>query len=215
MNFWSKPRVLHKNPASKGAIALTFDDGPCLTSTPAVMDILKEHAIPATFFMIGERIRRYPELARAVLNDGHQIANHSDRHVFYDSLFLVVCIKEIKKAEQTFRSVTGVVPKFYRPPKGLINRFVVSALSDRGYNVSTWSRMPGDYFWWHSPFRILKNLSKVRPGDVVVLHDGLNLQVEPERKRTLKILPPFINETKKKGIRFVTIADLFGLQPYF
>jgi peptidoglycan/xylan/chitin deacetylase (PgdA/CDA1 family) len=215
LNFLDRPRLFHKNPASKDAIALTFDDGPCFSSTPDVLDILNEQAVRATFFMIGEQVRRHPDLARRVFNEGHQIANHSDRHVAFRSLVPSVCKKEIEKAEQAFRSVLGIAPKFYRPPKGLFNRYVINAISSAGYYVAIWSCMPGDYFGWHTAAWIGKRLSKVRPGDIVVLHDGLGRQPEPDRTRTLSILPEFIKGMKQQGIRFVTIADLFGLPPYF
>jgi len=215
MNSPGRPRLFHKNPASKDAMALTFDDGPCPTATPDILDLLKEQGIPATFFMIGERVRRYPDLARRVFREGHQIANHSDRHVALRSLVPSVCLKEADKAERTFRSVVGVAPRFYRPPKGLIDRCVVQALSERGYSVATWSRMPGDYFRWHTAAWITRGLAQVRPGDIVVLHDGLGLRPEPDRTRTLSILPGFIGAMKKQGTRFVSIADLLGLPAYF
>lgn len=215
MNFLDRPRLFHRNPALKDAIALTFDDGPCLTATPDILDLLKEHAVLATFFMIGEGVRRHPDLARRVFHEGHQIANHSDRHVAVRSLIPSVCKKEAEKAEQTFRSVLGVAPKFYRPPKGLINRYVIQALSDSGYYVTTWSQMPGDYFRWHTVAWITRGLAQVGPGDIVVLHDGLGLQPEPDRTRMLSILPGFIRGVKKQGIRFVSIANLLGLPPYF
>lgn len=215
MNLVDRPRVFHKNPASTDAIGLTFDDGPCLTATPDVLDLLKEHAVLATFFMIGERVRRHPDLARRVLHEGHQIANHSDRHIAFRSLVPSVCKREVVEAERTFRSVVGVAPRFYRPPKGLINRYVVRTLGEAGYYAATWSRMPGDYFRWHTEAWIARGLSQVRPGDIVVLHDGLELQPEPDRTRTLNVLPGFIRAMKEQGIRFVTIAGLLGLPPYF
>jgi peptidoglycan/xylan/chitin deacetylase (PgdA/CDA1 family) len=215
MKRLDRPRLFHKNPAAKDAIAMTFDDGPCVTATPDILGLLKEHAVVATFFMIGERVRRHPDLARRVFDEGHQIADHSDRHLVFRSLAPSVCKKEIEKAEETFRSVMGVRPRFYRPPKGLINRYVSQALSGAGYYVATWSRMPGDYFWWHTAAWIANRLSKVRPGDIVVLHDGLSLRPEPDRRRTLSILPEFIRGMKKQGIRFVSIAELVGLPPYF
>jgi peptidoglycan/xylan/chitin deacetylase (PgdA/CDA1 family) len=215
MKYPDRPRLFHKNPAAKDAIALTFDDGPSLTATPDILDLLKEHAGVATFFMIGERVRQHPDLAKRVFDEGHQIANHSDRHIAFRSLAPSVSKKEIEKAEQTFRSVMGVAPRFYRPPKGLINRNVIHGLSVAGYFVVTWSLMPGDYFRWHTAAWIAKRLAKVRPGDIVVLHDGLSLQPEPDRTRTLSILPEFMREMKKRGIRLVSIADLLGLPPYF
>jgi peptidoglycan/xylan/chitin deacetylase (PgdA/CDA1 family) len=215
MNILNQPRLFHDNPSAKDAIALTFDDGPCLTATPDILDILKENAVLATFFMIGEHVRRHPDLARRVFNEGHQIANHSDRHTMFRSFVPSVCKKETEKAEQTFRSVIGIAPRFYRPPKGFVNRYVIKAISSAGYYVATWSRMPGDYFRWHTAAWIARRLSKVRPGDIVVLHDGLGNQPEPDRSGTLSILPDFIMGMKKQGIRFVSTADLLGLPPYF
>jgi peptidoglycan/xylan/chitin deacetylase (PgdA/CDA1 family) len=75
--------------------------------------------------------------------------------------------------------------------------------------------MPGDYFRWHTEAWIVRGLSQVRPGDIVVLHDGLRLRPEPDRTRTLNVLPGFIRAIKEQGIRFVTIAGLLGLPPYF
>jgi peptidoglycan/xylan/chitin deacetylase (PgdA/CDA1 family) len=215
MNDPDRPRLFQKNPAASDAIALTFDDGPCSTATPAILDLLKEAAVVATFFMIGERVRQYPDLARRVFHEGHQIANHSDRHVAFRSLVPSVCKREMEKADRTFRAVMGIAPRFYRPPKGLINRYVVRALAGAGYYVATWSRMPGDYFRWHTAAWITKRLSRVRPGDIVVLHDGLDLQPEPDRTRTLSVLPGFISGMKKRGLRFVSVAELLGLPPYF
>jgi len=215
MNLPDRAKLFHKNPTAADAIALTFDDGPCLTATPDILGLLKEQAVLATFFMIGERVRRHPDLARQVLQEGHQIANHSDRHVAFRSLVPSVCKRELGKAERTFRAVAGVAPRFYRPPKGLIDRSVIRMLGEAGYYAATWSRMPGDYFRWHTEAWIVRGLSQVRPGDIVVLHDGLGLQPEPDRTRTLNVLPGFIRAMKEQGIRFVTIAGLLGLPPYF
>jgi len=215
MKYPDRSRLFHTNSAARDAIALTFDDGPCLTATPDILDLLQEQAVRATFFMIGERVRRHPDLARRVLHEGHQIANHSNRHVAFRSLVPSICQREVENADRAFRSVIGVAPRFYRPPKGLIDRYVLRALSGAGYYVATWSRMPGDYFWWHTAAWIAKGLSHVRPGDIVVLHDGLGLHPEPDRRRTLSILREFIRGMKEQGLRFDSVADLLGLPPYF
>lgn len=215
MNPPVRSGVLRDGPPSTDAIALTFDDGPCPTATPEVLGLLGDQAAVATFFMIGERVRRCPDLARRVCREGHQIANHSDRHVAFRSLVPSVCVREAEKAGRTFRAVVGVAPRFYRPPKGLIDRPVVRALGAAGYFVATWSRMPGDYFPWHTSARIIRRLARVRPGDIVVLHDGLGLRAEPDRARTLAVLPWFLREVKARGLRLVSIAELLGLPPYF
>jgi len=215
MSAFVRPSAFPGGLLPKDAVALTFDDGPCPTATPELLALLRDHAAVATFFMIGERVRRDPELARRVYQEGHQIANHSDRHLAFRSLAPSVCVNEAKKAERTFRSVLGVAPRFYRPPKGIFNRRAVRTLGRAGYSVVTWSRMPGDYFWWHSKAWISRRLTRVRPGDVVVLHDGLGLRPGPDRTRTLSVLPGFLREMGRRGIRFVSIADLLGSPAYF
>jgi peptidoglycan-N-acetylglucosamine deacetylase len=215
MNVSDRTLLLLRNPAAKDAVALTFDDGPCSTATPDILDLLQEHAVRATFFMIGERVRRHPHLAQRVVREGHQIANHSDRHAAFRSLIPSICLREIGQAERTFRSVLGLAPRFYRPPKGLITRNVIRSVSGAGYYAAKWSMMPGDYFWWHTADRIKSRLSRVRAGDIVVLHDGLDLEPEPDRSRTLSVLPGFIRGMKEQGLRLISVAELAGLPPYF
>jgi peptidoglycan/xylan/chitin deacetylase (PgdA/CDA1 family) len=209
------PAMFRKNPAAIDAIALTFDDGPCATATPDVLDLLNGQSVRTTFFMIGESVRRYPDLAEQVLREGHQIANHSDRHTAVRSLSPAACLREIEKAERTFRSILGLAPRFYRPPKGLVHRSVTATVNRAGYHVVTWSLMPGDYFAWHTADWIKRRLAKVRPGDIIVLHDGLSLQPAPDRSRTLSVLSGFISGVKNRGLRFVSLAELLGLPPYF
>ena len=210
-----RPVLLRRNPKVSDAIALTFDDGPCPTSTAKVLDLLGEHAVTASFFMIGERVRRHPDLAMRVLREGHQIGNHSDRHAAFRGLVPSFCLKEAERAERTFQSILGVAPRFYRPPKGLIHRRVVRELRRAGYFVTTWSRMPGDYFRWHTADRISRRLARVRPGEIVVLHDGIGLRPGPDRSRTLSVLPDFIKGMKDRGFRFLSVADLLGFPLYF
>lgn len=215
MDIPERPEPVRRDAAVPDAVALTFDDGPSPASTPRILDLLKDAAVTASFFMIGEQVRRHPELARRVLLEGHQIGNHSDRHAAFRAMAPAFCLREAERAEQTFLSVMNVAPRFYRPPKGIIHRRVVRALQRAGYIVTTWSRMPGDYFFWHTGERIAHRLDGVQPGDIIVLHDGLSLRPEPDRSRTLNVLPGFIGKMKERGLRFVPVADLLGLPPYF
>jgi peptidoglycan/xylan/chitin deacetylase (PgdA/CDA1 family) len=210
-----RPEAAPGGPAASDGVALTFDDGPCPTATPEILDLLRDHGAVATFFMIGERVRRCPELARLVYQEGHQVANHSLRHFAFLTLVPALCLREVAGAQQAFRSAIGVAPRFFRPPKGLIGGPGVRALRKAGYDVTTWSKMPGDFFLWHTPVWIARRLADVGPGDIVVLHDGLGLQSAPDRTRTLRILPGFLREMKARRIRLVSLADLLGRPAYF
>lgn len=210
-----RPDLPPDRPAARDAFALTFDDGPCPTATPEVLDVLGERGAAATFFMIGERVRLWPDLARRVLREGHQVANHSSRHAAFRSLVPAVGLGEAEKARRSFQSVLGVAPRFYRPPKGLLDPWAARALRRAGYDVTTWSLMPGDYFRWHTPAWIKRRLDSVKPGDIVVLHDGLGLRPEPDRRRMLRVLTGWLQEITDKGLRLVTLAELLGRPAYF
>jgi peptidoglycan/xylan/chitin deacetylase (PgdA/CDA1 family) len=211
--FRPEPRAVGL--AASDAVALTFDDGPCPAATPEILDLLGNDGAVATFFMIGERVRKWPELARRIYQEGHQIANHSDRHFAFRSLVPAICLREAQEAREAFRSVVGIAPRFYRPPKGLIDGPVVKALQKAGYSVMTWSKMPGDYSLWHTPARLARRLAVVGPGDIVVLHDGLGLRPAADRSRMLCVLPEFLREMKARGIRLVSVAELVGQPAYF
>src|SRR5580698_3980068 len=111
------PSVYHGD-RSKPALALTFDDGPS-ESTPALLEILAEHSVRATFFMCGKNVRRLPQIARQVAAAGHEIGNHTDSHPrlsFHSPEFIY---SELALAQETIRQVTGRTPALFRAPYGV------------------------------------------------------------------------------------------------
>src|SRR5258708_27078063 len=111
------PSVYHGD-RSRRAIALTFDDGPS-ESTPALLEILAEHNIPATFFMCGKNTRRCTSIARAVAMAGHEIGNHTDSHPRLDFHSPEFVYRELALAQESIRKTTGVVPRLFRAPYGV------------------------------------------------------------------------------------------------
>ncbi|RKN84110.1 polysaccharide deacetylase family protein [Paenibacillus ginsengarvi] len=153
-------------------VALTFDDGPDPVYTPHLLDLLRKHGAKATFFVLGSKAERYPELIKRIHDEGHQLGIHNYSHT--SNWFMSpwsVRDKHADRSADIVASITGTKPAFYRPPWGILNFFDLFFL--KSYTVVLWSVMPKD---WRS--RIGRNKLKarlmrsIRPGSVVLLHDS-------------------------------------------
>src|ERR1700693_3036599 len=109
---------IYRGDRSRPALALTFDDGPS-ESTPALLEILAANQVRATFFMCGQNVRRLPQIARQVLAEGHEIANHTDTHPRLDFRSPEFIYREMALAQETIRKIAGVSPKLFRAPYGV------------------------------------------------------------------------------------------------
>jgi peptidoglycan/xylan/chitin deacetylase (PgdA/CDA1 family) len=153
------------------AVALTFDDGPDPVSTPILLSLLAAHGVQATFFVVGRRVRMYPELVRAIMGAGHTLGNHSFNH---DSLLA------FKKRQYLYNDIAatqrelgrlGVVPRVFRPPVGITYPGLGAVLKALGLTAVTFScraRDRGNKSVRHLSRRILR---KAAPGDIIMLHD--------------------------------------------
>ncbi len=137
-------------PMEENLCALTFDDGPSIF-TPQLLDSLKEHNIPATFFMLGTMVRHYPEIALRVAEEGHEIATHTYAHKNLKKLSTARLVNEITLGYEALTSL-GIIPTYLRPPYGSYDERVVNIASTFGLDVVLWSmdsldwkRLPEDY----------------------------------------------------------------------
>ena len=139
------PSVWHGN-RSRRALALTFDDGPS-ESTPALLEILAEHKVPATFFMCGRNVRRRPQIAREVASAGHEIGNHSDSHPYLHFRSPEFIYGELALAQETIRKVTGRTPTLFRAPYGV--RWIGLRAAQRRLSLSgvMWTVIARDWKW--------------------------------------------------------------------
>ncbi|MDO8489562.1 MAG: polysaccharide deacetylase family protein [Candidatus Omnitrophota bacterium] len=203
-------RVLSKEKVA----ALTFDDGPSPVWTPQILAVLKAADVKATFFMIGEHVQRFPELAKSVAEQGHEIGNHTYDHrgIFYykpDELD-----KEVKEAEEIIKSVTGIKTKYFRPPKAWLTRQEKFQLKDMGYETVLWSLNSKDWVTFDDRYIVKYILHHIQPGDILLFHDSGGV-FKPEggnRKETVKAVSRLIDKLKEQGYRFVTISQLLELQ---
>jgi len=159
--------------AARGEVAVTIDDGPEPAVTPRVLDLLDEHQAKATFFCIGERVGRYRELAHEIVQRGHSIENHSERHLgYFSTLGPRRMADEIQRAQDSISAITGVVPMFFRAPAGLRNPFLDPVLNRLALRLASWTRRGFDTLNREAD-KVLGILTRgVRGGDILLLHDG-------------------------------------------
>jgi peptidoglycan/xylan/chitin deacetylase (PgdA/CDA1 family)/GT2 family glycosyltransferase len=201
----------------KPRIALTFDDGPNEPYTSQVLGILERFGIKATFFIIGQNARRYPEICQRIVTTGNVIGNHSYHH--YKSLCLrrsKAVAREVEQTHQAIYECTGFKPKLFRPPHGFRTPWLMRTVSRLGYRVVTWDNMTGDWKANKSAEEIERNIIQgAKPGGVIVLHDGRDSIPNYDRSQMLQALPFVIETLKKRGFYFVTIPELLESEVEF
>jgi peptidoglycan/xylan/chitin deacetylase (PgdA/CDA1 family) len=195
-----------KLPSDQKVIALTFDDGPWPQSTGQVLDILKKNNIKGTFFVVGQNVKNYPELARRVVKEGHSIANHTWHH-WYHHMNPQTAAYEVANTTDIIFKTTGVKTGLFRPPGGIKTNGVVGYAKSNKYAIIMWSSDSIDYSRPSVP-RLINNIFRTaRPGGIVLMHDGGG-----DRSHTVKALPDIINRFRKQGYKFVTVPELLELQ---
>jgi len=201
----SDPMVLQRIGAGEGMrIALTFDDGPWPGQTERVLDVLKDEGVPATFFMVGLRVKRSPDIARRVAREGHSIGNHTYHHVDVSMSSAKKIGEEISWTNGLIITTTGAVPRWFRPPMGSIDDQAYTEASKQGLSTVLWTVDPGDWRRGQTAAAIEKAVvNAVRPGSVILLHDGGG-----DRSQTIAALPKIIRRLKAKGYQFVPLDEL-------
>ncbi|MBD2439939.1 polysaccharide deacetylase family protein [Nostoc sp. FACHB-110] len=193
------------SPAQK-VIALTFDDGPWPQSTAQVLDILKENNIKATFFVVGQNVKNYPELLKRINAEGHVIGNHTWHH-WYHFMNPQAAAYEIDHTTDMIYQVTGVKTNLFRPPGGIMHNGVAAYAKGKKYAVIMWSTDSVDYSMPSVP-KLIDNVFRLaKPGGIVLMHDGGG-----NRSRTVHALPEIIARFRKQGYRFVTVSELLEMQ---
>lgn len=201
----SVTEVSHGHGKAPRAVALTFDDGPWPVDTKGVMAVLRRFHVPATFFMIGQLVQRYPHLARTVASH-YPVGDHSWDHPVSPALADLsasAITAQIADAKEALSAV-GIEPTLFRPPGGSYDDFVVQEARREGMRVVLWSVDPED---WRSDLtakQVTKSvLSHVRPGSIILLHDGGG-----DAAHTIKALPDIIRSIRKRGLTFTVVSAL-------
>lgn len=202
------PTVTH-GPRDRNRVALSFDDGPDPEVTPLVLDALAKHDTRATFFAIGGALAAHPKLARDIAAAGHELGNHSWRHSRLQGFSGVSeQEREIELGAWAIAAVTGGPrPPLYRPPLGLKTPPMARAAYRKRLTIVAWSLHSHDSLV-SDPDRIAQRvLARIRPGDIVLMHDGHDL---PGRHRpgAARALPRILRGLREKGLQGVTVSEL-------
>jgi len=199
---------LPESAAARGCVAVTIDDGPDPNVTPRVLAQLDEYDARATFFCIGERVARHPELAREIARRGHSVENHSERHRYDFSLLGPRAIAdEIAKAQDTIGNVVGTRPLFFRAPAGLRNPFLQPVLARLQLQLASWSRRGFDTVERDSGKVLAKLQRNLHAGDILLLHDGHSATTRAETPVILEVLPRLLATLRAARLRPVTLRS--------
>jgi len=209
-------RTLFRGPKSDAPrIALTFDDGPHPEATPRILDILREHRVPAAFFVVGDHGAVHGDLIRRAHAEGHLIGNHSMSHA-YNGLFgrKRYWRRQIEGAADVIQSAIGVRSALFRPPMGFKTFHVTKIARWTGHATVTWSCSGRDGVRT-SRDRIVQRLApRVRARDIVLLHDGAVPPISRNIDATIAALPDLILSWRARGLRIVRLDDLLGVNAY-
>lgn len=214
VDIWS---VSHAKTSEK-VIALTFDDGPSADFTPAILDILKEKQIKATFFILGTNAKLYPSETLRIFSEGHQIANHTYKHQSKLKTAIETpqnLISDIKAGNEVIFNIIGKYPKFFRPPYGYRTVWGARAVAKAGFITVTWNDMPNSWDTHVSSKKIIIDLiRKASPGGIIVLHDSAESPKYADKTNTVRALEEIIDLLSAEGYRFVTVSELLGQPAY-
>jgi peptidoglycan/xylan/chitin deacetylase (PgdA/CDA1 family) len=206
--------TLYRLDGPQKKVALTFDDGPSPEWTLKILDELKKAQVKATFFMIGEHVEKYPEIARRVAEEGHEIGNHTvDHHVliYYKMDELE---KEIKDAEKIIKDITGQTTRYLRPPKAWLTDKEKRKIEEMGYKTVLWTLNSKDWVTFDDKYIVRYILRRIKPGDIILFHDsgGVFATEGGDRHETVKAVARLVQKLKEKGYRFVTITGLLNMK---
>lgn len=199
LNFFLKSWT--KNPL-KQQIAITFDDGPCSENTSKILDTLKRNKVKATFFCIGERVEVYTSVLKRIDQEGHEIGNHTWSHSPFFDLYSTTKVRaELSKTADLLHNITGKEHHLFRPPYGVTNPHIGNAINSLNLQSVGWSVRSFDTVAKNKETLLKKITSKIKAGDILLLHDT--------KKVTVEALEELIISIKEKGLEMVTVSELF------
>jgi peptidoglycan/xylan/chitin deacetylase (PgdA/CDA1 family) len=222
--------ALVRGATDRPQITLTFDDGPALPSTGQILDILRQRKVPATFFVCGRNVERYPELIRRIYAEGHALGNHTYSHPFPYFLSRRRMAEEIDRTQEAIERVAGKRPAVFRPPYGARWFGLYPVLRERRLTVVQWSDT--GYDWKCDATAAVRSaLAHLGPGSIILLHDGEEgtdgfvrwigrevfgrgksapSQRPVDRSHVVEALPRIIDGARKAGFEFVPLRNFLS-----
>jgi peptidoglycan-N-acetylglucosamine deacetylase len=215
LGSWSYSGAVSSVKVDEKVVALTYDDGPSPPYTDALLALLAEQDVKATFFPKGKNVEAFPEAARAIVVAGHEVANHSYKHMPMTTLSKSVALAEINRAERAIESVMGVETQWFRPPFGVQSIGVKRALNELGKTSVLMSAHGSDWEVFDGAQIAQAILAEVKPGGIILLHDGHGDIDDPHKQEgrsgSVEATRIIIETLRAQGYRFVTVGELMSL----
>ncbi len=212
---YSYSNALLRVDTTENAVALTYDDGPNPPHTEALLELLSDKGVYATFFLKGRNVEAYPELAARLVVEGHEVANHSYFHYAMGSLSKGDMQAELEQVNALIQDATGVKPSLFRPPFGVQGAGLKRALDELGMLSVLADASGADWEVFDGREVADRVLADVGPGSIVLLHDGHGDVDGPgeqqTRAHTVAATAMIIDELRAQGYRFVTVSELIDL----
>ena len=202
--------VIGRGPRRGRALYLTFDDGPNPTATERIAETLELHRVPAAFFMVGEYVKRHPDLSAAVARAGHEVGNHTQHHLKLHLHGPTTISRELEQSHAVLSAVTGRAPRSFRAPHGLRHPFVTFAANRLGYTVFGWTFGVFDSARPGSEEIRRRVRARLRPGAVILLHDGDGYDPSGDRRQTAEALPGILRDARDAGYDFRPLRELIA-----
>jgi peptidoglycan/xylan/chitin deacetylase (PgdA/CDA1 family) len=188
---------------SSPVVAMTFDDGPHPRHTPRLLDMLKARGMRATFYLIGNRVVQYPDIARRIAEEGHEIGNHSWSHPFLNRLGNTAVINEIDRTTDAIWNATGRPPVTFRPPYGAFNRRQRLMLHEvRSFPTILWDVDPQDWRRPGSSVVARRILANMHQGSIILSHDI--------HGATVDAMPATLDGFTRAGLQTITVSEMIG-----
>jgi len=193
--------LIAAGPKREPFVYLTFDDGPHPEHTPRLLDILAEHHVPATFFLIGSLAEKYPAVVLRIAREGHTVGNHTFHHTRIKKVSVGKLMDEIRRTSNVLADITGRRSRFFRPPYGGLTPLAALRLWAAGHTVVLWNSDPRDFMLTSAEG--LSDWFRAHPpdaGDIILLHDRLPYAAV--------VLPRLVEETRRRGLEFAAVERL-------
>lgn len=210
INAWANaPKPVRFVKTDQKVVALTFDDGPSTPYTEQVLDILERHHVKATFYVLGVNVKTYPYIIKRMINQGHELGNHSMYHHYLKK-------KSVKQIEAEILQVDALIRKqgydgqiTFRSPFGQVSKGIQQAVYNLDKTNVLFSYLSED--WEGPPAQVIHDriMKRVRPGFIITLHDG-----GKGRHTTVQATERLIQTLKQQGYQFVLISDLLKMGPW-
>jgi peptidoglycan/xylan/chitin deacetylase (PgdA/CDA1 family) len=207
----AEPVTIWCGPSSEREVAITFDDGPSPVYTPQILALLKKYNAKATFFVLGRKVEKYPQVIKDMMRDGHEVGNHTFDHPRLTEVTKRQCQQELERTRLDLDLLgCGSRPQLVRPPYSAYDKQVSTYLAHTKRALVLWSLDSGDWEGLAAETIVHNVLDRVKNGSIIIFHDS-GEKDGADRRPTVEALKVILPALKAKGYRLVTISDLADL----